>query len=131
MFRTARRPFGNVALLLVLAPTIAGCMTTRRTAFHDNTVGLDRITGVTMSSGREIKFSEPGASITNDTMYAVGRQGQLLLPTDSIAGVSVRKVSAGRTVGLVAALAVVGIVIIAVSSLNLNMKFQPVVADRH
>lgn len=122
MFCTARRPFGNVALLLLLAPTVGGCMTTRKTPFRSNDVELDRITGVTMQSGREIGFAQPGASITNDTMYAIGRQGQMLLPTDSIAGVSVRKVSTGRSIGLVAGLAVVGTLILAARSLKFNIK---------
>jgi len=132
MFCTARRPFGNFALVLLLAPSIAGCMTTRKTAFLNENAGLDRITGVTMRSGREIKFFQPGASISSDTMYALGREGQMLLPTDSIAGVSVRKVSAGRTIGLVAAMAVVGIAIAAVAS---PIKFfsgnQPFFANHH
>ena len=131
MFRTARRPFGNLALLLLLAPSIAGCMTTRRTSFPNDNVGLDRITGVTMRSGREIKFSHPGASISNDTMYALGRQGQMLLPTDSIAGVSVRKVSAGRTVGVVAGLAAIGVAIMFFSTPLFKMDFQPGFSTHH
>ena len=123
MFCTARRPVGTFALLLLLAPSIAGCMSTRQTPFNNNAVGLDRITGVTMRSGREIRFWQPGASITNDTLYAVGRQGQLILPTDSIARVWNRKVSPVRTTVLVAGLAVVGIAI--AGAISFGNSFKP------
>ena len=58
-------------------------MSTQHIPFN-NTAKLDRITGVTTRSGREIPFFEPGASVTNDTLYAVDRRGQLILLTDSI-----------------------------------------------
>jgi hypothetical protein len=131
MFCTARRPFGSFALLLLLAPSIAGCVTTQRMPFPNEDVRLDRITGVTMRSGREIKFSQRGASISNDTMYALGREGQMLLSTDSISRVSVRKVSAGRSIGLAAGLAAVGVAIMFFSTPLFKMDFQPVVANRH
>lgn len=123
MFRTARSPLGTLALLIVLAPSIAGCMSTQHIPFN-NTAKLDRITGVTTRSGREIPFFEPGASVTNDTLYAVDRRGQLILPTDSIARVWNRKFSAVRTVGLVGGLALVGAAIAGFSALG-NMKFFP------
>ena len=120
MFRTARRPVGTFALVLILAPSITGCMTTRQTPFGNNPVGLNRITGVTMRSGREIRFWQPGASITNDTLYAVVRQGQLIVPTDSIARVWDRKFAPVRTAVLVAGLAVVGIAIAEAISFDNN-----------
>jgi hypothetical protein len=123
MFRTTRSPLGTLALLLLLAPSIAGCMSTQRIPF-DNTARLDRITGVTTRSGREIPLFEPGASITNDTLYAVDRHGQLILPTDSIARVWNRKFSAVRTVGLVGGLALVGAAIAGFSAVG-NIKFFP------
>ena len=111
MFRTARRPFGTLALLLLLAPSITGCMTTRQAPFDNNVVGLDRITGVTTRSGREIRFRLPGASIVSDTLYAVGSQGEVSLPRDSIARVWNRKTSPVRTVGLITVLLVVGVAV--------------------
>src|SRR4051812_13403129 len=92
MFRNAHRPINRLAFLVLLVPSISGCMTTRHAAFN-NGAQLDQITGVSLRSGQEIRFQSPGASITNDTMYALGPKGQLLLPTDSIAQVSNRKVS--------------------------------------
>ena len=76
MFRTARRPVSTLALLLFLAPSITGCKTTQQIPFSNNAVRLDRISGVTTRSGREIRFRLPGASIVNDTMYAVGQPGR-------------------------------------------------------
>ncbi|HSU92440.1 MAG TPA: hypothetical protein VLI43_01940 [Gemmatimonadaceae bacterium] len=111
MFRTARHPISTFALLLLLAPSITGCMTTRQAPFKNGPVGLERITGVTTRSGREIPFRLPGASIVNDTMYAVGSKGEVSLPSDSIARVWSRKTSATRTAGLIAALAIIGIVV--------------------
>jgi hypothetical protein len=131
MFRTARRPFGNLALLLLLAPSIAGCVTTQRTPFPNEDVRLDRITGVTMRSGREIKFSQPGASISNDTMYALGRGGQMLLPVDSVSRVSLRKVATGRSLALLTGLAGVGILALMISSWDFKINLKPVVASRH
>ncbi len=104
MFHTARRPLGTLALLLLLAPSLAGCMSTQRIPFG-NTAGLDRVTGVTTRSGREIRFYEPGATITNDTLYAVDRNGQLILPTDSIAQLWKPKLAVGRTLALAGGLA--------------------------
>jgi hypothetical protein len=108
MFHTARRPLGTLALLLLLAPSLAGCMTTQRIPFG-NTAGLDRVTGVTTRSGRDIRFFQPGATITNDTLYAVDRDGQLILPTDSIAQLWKPKLAVGRTVVLGVGLAVLAV----------------------
>ncbi|MDB4915262.1 MAG: hypothetical protein JWM95_2906, partial [Gemmatimonadetes bacterium] len=106
MFRTARSPLGALALLLLLAPSIAGCSSIQRTPF-DNGVALDRVTGVTMRSGSNTPFAARGASISNDTLYALGSQGQLKLPADSVTQVWHRRFSPGRTVGLVAGLSLV------------------------
>jgi hypothetical protein len=106
MFHTARRPLGTLALLLLLAPLVAGCTSTQRIPFS-STARLDRLTGVTTRSGRDIRFYLPGATITNDTLYAVDRGGQLILPTDSIAEVWKPKFAAGRTLALVGGVGVV------------------------
>lgn len=106
MFHTARRPLGTLALVLLLAPSLAACTTTQRIPFSSR-AGLDRLTGVTTRSGRDIKFLVPGATITNDTLYAVDRGGQLILPTDSIAQLWKPKFAVGRTLALVGGAAVV------------------------
>lgn len=104
MFHTARRPLGTLALLLLLAPSLAGCSSTQRIPFS-SAVRLDRLTGVTTRSGRDIRFYVPGATVTNDTLYAVDRAGQLILPTDSIAQLWKPKLSVGRTLALTGGLA--------------------------
>ena len=106
MFHTARRPLGTLALILLLAPSLAACTTTQRIPFS-STARLDRLTGVTTRSGRGIRFYAPGATVTNDTLYAVDRAGQLILPTDSIAEVWRPKFAVGRTVALVGGAALV------------------------
>jgi hypothetical protein len=123
MFCIANRPLATLALMIVLAPSISGCMTTRQLPFNANVSRLDGITGVSMRSGQEIQFRVPGASITNDTMHAVGPEGQLLLPTDSIARVSSRKLSKVRTIGLVSGLAVIGVAI--AGAISFGENFQP------
>jgi hypothetical protein len=122
MFRTARRPIGTLLLLLLLAPSITGCMTTRRGPFDNNGAGLKQISGVTTRSGREIRFRLPGASIVNDTMYAVGSKGEVSLPTDSIAQVWSRKTSPVRTAGLVVGLLAVGVAIVGAVSFRNNFN---------
>jgi len=122
MFRIARRPASTIALLLILAPSITGCMTTQHTVFNANAVKLDRTTGITTRSGRDIRFRLAGASIVNDTLYAVGQAGEVSLPTDSIAQLWSRKTSPVRTVGLLGGLTVVGLAIVAAVSLN-NFNF--------
>jgi hypothetical protein len=107
-----------MAVLLTLALSSTGCLTTRQTSFSDKAVRLERVTGVTTRSGRDIRFRLPGASIVNDTMYAVGDKGEMSLPTDSIARVWDQHTSTGRTVGLLAGLAVFGIAIAAVISVG-------------
>jgi hypothetical protein len=125
MFHTARHPLGTLALLILLAPSITGCATTRQTPFDGNPAGMDRITGVTMQSGQKIRFAQPGGSITNDTMYAVASQGQVLLPTDSIAQVWNRKFSPVRTAGLVGGVAVAAIgVLAAAMAISFSNSFK-------
>ena len=106
MFHTARRPLGTFALLLLLAPSLTACTTTQRIPYG-STAKLDHLTGLTTRSGRDVKFYVPGATVTNDTLYAVDRGGQLIVPTDSIAELWKPKFSVGRTLALVGGAAVV------------------------
>ena len=61
MSRTAPHFLARVALLLLLAPHLAGCYTTRAVAYNPNS--LKDATGVTMRSGSTIMFEDGGASI--------------------------------------------------------------------
>ena len=74
---------------------------------YGSTAKLDHLTGLTTRSGRDVKFYVPGATVTNDTLYAVDRGGQLILPTDSIAELWKPKFAVGRTLALVGGAAVV------------------------
>jgi hypothetical protein len=122
MFRTWRRSVGTFAMLVTLAPSIAGCVSTQHIPF-DSTVALDRAAGVSMRSGKEIAFSMPGASISNDTMYALGRTGKVIIPTDSIAAVSKKKFSAVRTVGLVVGVAAGAFVVFLIALSHSGFSF--------
>jgi hypothetical protein len=103
MISSSRRAAGAIVVLIFLSPGIGACSSTQHALF-DNGAALNHATGVTTRSGTDVSFSKPGASISNDTLYAVGRQGQLVIPTDSIATVSRRKFSTIRTVGLMGGL---------------------------
>lgn len=103
MSRSSRRLIAAVMLPLFLAPTVSGCMSVQRTQYNPD-ASLREITGVTTRSGTKIPFASPGASITNDTLYAIGPQGQVIIPADSVAQVWNHKFSPGRTVGAVAGL---------------------------
>lgn len=121
----------TIAVILTLAPTIAGCKSTHHAPFDSN-APLDRASGVTLRSGKELNFASRGASIANDTLYAVGAKGQLLVPTDSIARVSTPQFSAGRTailvVGIAAALiASFFIAFEASGGLKFNLPVNPAV----
>jgi hypothetical protein len=121
MFRTARCPLGSLALILLLAPSIAGCSSMQRVPFN-KAAPLDHATGVTMLSGSNISFAESGASLSNDTLYALGHQGQLKVPTDSIAQLWNRKFSTGRTIGVVGGLAFIGALVAGAIMFD-NMRF--------
>ena len=117
MFRAARRPIATLLLLLAFEPSLTGCIGTQHVPFQA-TQGLDRVTGVTTRAGRDIAFAEPGAVVTNDTLYAVGRHGQVILPTDSIANTWNRKTMVGRSVGLAVGVALVAALIVGVSAMK-------------
>jgi hypothetical protein len=99
-------------------------MTTQHTPYNVNAIRLDRTTGLTTRSGHDIRFRLPGASIVNDTMYAVGPTGEVSLPTDSIAQLWTRKTSPVRTVALITGLTVVGIAVIGAISFGNNFSLS-------
>ena len=65
---------------------------------------------VTTRSGAEIEFIATGATITNDTLHAITRHDHIAIPTDSIARISVRRLSPLRTGALVIGAAAVAVV---------------------
>ena len=71
MFYTPRRRTAVLALILSLSPTITGCMGTTQVPL-DASTDLTRVTGVISRSGTHTVFASPGATITNETLYAIG-----------------------------------------------------------
>ena len=100
MTQSFPRSAGRYLMLLAVAFSVGACMATQHVALGPQT-DLNGASGITTQSGRTISFTKPGASVVNDTLYAVASAGQLIMPTDSIATVSRKKFSATRTVGLV------------------------------
>lgn len=117
MLRSTRSFLRTVALLSLVAALATGCSTTQRVPF-DDTASLSRATGVTTRSGSRIPFAERGASTFEDTLFALGPQGQVKVPTGDIAQVWTRKFAPGRTVGLVLGFALAATVIAAAISLD-------------
>jgi hypothetical protein len=86
-------------VFLLLLPLIAGCFATTHVPLSER-ADLTKATGVTTQSGNELEFTVYGATIENDTLHAVGRDGALAIPTDSIAQISKRKFLWRNTAGL-------------------------------
>ncbi|MDB4909984.1 MAG: hypothetical protein JWO39_807 [Gemmatimonadetes bacterium] len=114
----------TLALLLLLTSPVAGCTSTHHASF-DNTVRQEAITGVTTLSGRKIAFTQPGAAITDDTLYAVSRDGQVILPSDSIGQVWTRKFSPVRTMGLAGGLAAGALLASLIALASSGLTFGP------
>lgn len=118
MFGPIRRPLRARVVLVLLASINTGCYATGHSRLGRGDE-LDRVTGVTTLSGKEISFATTGATIRNDTLFAVGHRGQVKVPVDSIALVSSRHFSTERTLALGGSLAAVGVLaLFVVSSTN-------------
>jgi hypothetical protein len=108
--------------LVLLTPFITGCFATRHVPLSERT-NLAKANGVTTRSGRTIEFVVDGATIANDTLRAVGPDGTITVPTDSIAQISVRKFSTLKTVGLtlgIGAVAFVGLGLVALNTIAID-----------
>ena len=84
---------------MVLAPIMAGCYATQHIPLRGG-AELENATGVTTNAGAQIEFATTGATITRDTLYAMGRHERVALPANSIALISVRRFSPRDTAGL-------------------------------
>jgi hypothetical protein len=94
-------------LALFLAQS--ACSTTVHAPLSTN-INQDKITGVTLKSGRNVPFNPPGAILQGDKLYANGPGGQIIIPTDSIADVWTKETSTTKTIGaVVAVVAVLGV----------------------
>lgn len=79
-----------------------------------------QIAGVTTLGGDDSAFEPIGATISGNKLYAVTVNGQVIIPTDSIAKVWVKQASTSRTVGLVVVLAAVGVAFVALANKTAN-----------
>lgn len=75
----------------------------------------EKIVGVTTVKGEDVSFDPPGASITNGTLHATVKTSPYEVPLDQVQRVWVERteISKGRTIGLVAAVAVGTVAIVA------------------
>jgi hypothetical protein len=99
--------------ILLLALVIAGCFSTQHVPLRSD-APLERATGVRTISGEEVEFAVTGATIVNDTLRAVGEHGTLVIPTDRIAKISIRKLSVRNTTGLVLGVGAICFLLLAV-----------------
>jgi len=110
----------SVAMLLLLAMTLhfTGCKVrtvqklTPPEVPHPET---ERIVGITTAKGEDVRFDPPGASVKGDTLNATVNKAQFQLPLSQVQRFWVlrQEVSKARTIGLVAAVAVGTVVVIA------------------
>jgi hypothetical protein len=108
---------GRIVLIVCVASIVAGCMGTHHVPLNSG-AALEKATGVTTRAGVEIQFGTTGATITNDTLHAVGIHGQVSLPADSIERISIEKFDPRRTGALVIGVAFVAFVTLLFISLN-------------
>jgi hypothetical protein len=106
-------------LLCALALTLSdsGCYATHHQRL-DPTASLDSVTGITTRSGNEILFAKPGATITNDTLFAIGTVGPLKVPTDSIAQVTSHGFSRGGSLVVLGAFGAAALVAVYLALAN-------------
>ena len=107
----------RIVLIVFVASIVAGCMGTHHVPFNGD-AALEKATGVTTRAGAEIQFATTGATITNDTLHAVGKHGQVILPADSIERISIDKFDPRCTGALVIGVASVAFVTLLFISLN-------------
>jgi hypothetical protein len=94
----------TLAVALVIALPSAGCFSPHYQRLERGT-SLDDASAIMTRSGLEMQFAVDGATIRNDTLYAKGTAGTLVVPTDSVARIARRGFSPGRTAALVVGIA--------------------------
>ena len=75
----------------------------------------ERIVGITTMKGEDVSFDPPGATIANGTLHGWVKKVQYDIPMDQVQRLWVDKeqISTGRTIGLVAGIAIGTVVVIA------------------
>jgi hypothetical protein len=102
-FRSAAARSALAALFVVY---LGACTVNQHVELSANPKLAD-VAGLTTKSGQVVTFEPRGAVVSNNTLYAVGPQGQVVFPVDSIKTVWVKQFSPSHTLGLVGAIAVV------------------------
>ena len=106
MRRSCRSALARTAAVILLAPPISGCYATQHTALEPQ-VQAAHIVGLVLHGGERITFAHDGATITHDTLYAVGTQGQVIVATADIDSVLVKHFSVEKTTITVLTMAVI------------------------
>jgi hypothetical protein len=88
-----------ITLMMIALPN-TGCYAAHYQRLEPGS-SLDYASGITTRSGKEIRFAVDGATIRNDTLIARGREGEVKVPTDSVAQVRGRKFAPWRTGALI------------------------------
>jgi hypothetical protein len=104
--------------VLTLVLSGADCYASHHYPPEPNT-SLSDATGFTLRSGAEVLFAKPGATIANDTLFAVGTLGPLNVPTDSIADITTRGYSPWGSlvvIGAAAAASALGLVFLVLAN---------------
>lgn len=89
----------RLAMLALVLVHSAACTTTAYAPLSQS-VRPEKITGVTLKSGRKVPFNPAGAEISGNALYANGPSGQFIIPADSVAEVWTKEFSTAKTVGV-------------------------------
>ena len=106
MLRSFRNRPAGLVLLGLLAADLTACTTNTHVDLSTDPKP-NAIAGLTTRSGDDFAFEPIGATISDGKLYGTTVNGQVVIPTDSIAKVWVKQPSTAKTVGLVVGLGVV------------------------
>jgi hypothetical protein len=113
-------PRRAIALVLTVLLTLSGCTVHKVQQLPTASVpqplpDKERIVGITTMKGETVNFDDPGATIVSGTLHGSVKKVAYEIPMDQVQRLWVDKeqISSGRTIGLVAGIAVGTIVVIA------------------
>jgi hypothetical protein len=118
LLRLAAMPKRLVAVVLVTLLSLSGCMVKKVQKLPPTTVlqpGKDTVVGATTLKGEDISFDPPGATLANNVLHGYVKKAAYDLPMDQVQRLWIQResISSGRTIGLVAGIAVGTIVVVA------------------
>jgi hypothetical protein len=109
----------SIASVLIAILTLTGCTVKKvQKNAPPNIVlqpGKDTILGATTVQGKDVSFDPPGATLANATLHGYVNKAAYELPMDQVQRLWIQRegISTGRTIGLVAGIAVGTIVLVA------------------